>query len=389
VSNSKKVLICTPVLLIGGTEMQTLNLVRGLVFAGYETTVCCYYEFDESLVETFRKEGAEVVLLGLNRPDGRFGAFQIINLIRKLSQTFKKHYPDIVHVQYLAPGFIPVLTAYLAGVKVLFATAHQPASPYGRKEKVLLRTAAKLSTAFFCVSQSAERSWFGDSAFWTPDLAKNGRNHFTIFNAVDCERIRATAQSVNAYHLKSSLDIAGRPAVGVVGRLRAEKGHAWLLDAMADVMKIIPDVVLLVVGDGPDREGLKRRAENLGISENVTWMGQKTIDEVYLLYAAMDVVVVPSLFEGFGLTAAEAMASGRPVVGSRVDGLCEVIIDNVTGYLVPVKDCVAMARHLVELLSNKSKAETMGQAGYRRVVENFGIERVSASINAVYHYYAD
>jgi glycosyltransferase involved in cell wall biosynthesis len=103
----------------------------------------------------------------------------------------------------------------------------------------------------------------------------------------------------------------------------------------------------------------------------------------------MDVVVVPSLFEGFGLTAAEAMAAGRPVVGSDVDGLCEIIIDHVTGYLVPVKDCATMARHLVELLSNRSKAEKMGQAGYRRVVENFGIERVIASVNAVYHYYSD
>jgi len=304
-----------------------------------------------------------------------------------LRNLFNKLKPEIIHIQYVAPGFIPVLTARLSGVKVVFATVHQPATPYGWKEKVLLRTAARLCTAFFCVSHSAEKSWFGNSTLWSPDAAKNGRKHFTIYNGVDCERIRATMDSVNANDVKSALGIAERPVVGVVGRLRAEKGHTWLLEAMAEVVKVILDVVLLVVGDGPDRENLKRKTKKLGISENVIWMGQKLPEEVYRLYDAMDVVVVPSLFEGFGLTSAEAMAAKKPVVASDLDGLKEVVENEVTGYLVPPQDIKMVAACLVQLLSNRTEAKEMGMKGHRRVKESFSMDHFSKSILSAYNFF--
>ena len=378
----KRVLICSPVLLIGGTEMHMLNLVGVLSTSGYQVTVCCYYEFADEMVSEFRRIGIEVILMGFKRSDG------LIRLILGLRKLFNKLKPDIIHIQYVAPGFIPVLTAYLAGIKPIFASVHQPGTPYGRKEKFLLRMAAKLSTAFFCVSQSAERSWFGDSALWNLDAVKNGRKHFTIYNGVDCEHIQRIANEIAQGDLKASLGLTGRPVVGVVGRLRKEKGHAWLFEAIKHVIKVIPDVILLVVGDGPDRESLKQKAENLGISQNVIWAGQKLPEEVYRLHALMDVVVVPSLFEGFGLTAAEAMAARRPVVASSVEGLSEVVADSQTGYLLPPGNSKVLAEALVKLLKNPELREKMGQRGHRRVVENFGMERFTESMSAVYSYYA-
>ena len=334
------------------------------------------------VVEEIKGAGAEVILKNDDRGRGLW------HLTKDLINSFKKLHPDIIHVQYLAPGLIPIIAAKLAGIPTIFATVHQPGTPYGCKEKYLLRMAATLCTAFFCVSQSAEKSWFGDSTLWSQDAAKNGRKHFTIYNGVDSERIERIVNEIAQRDLRTSLELTGRSVVGMVGRLRQEKGHAWLLDAIAEVVKVIPDVVLLVVGDGPDRESLKQKAQNLVISGNVIWAGQKLPEEVYRLYAVMDVVVVPSLFEGFGLTAAEAMAARLPVVASSVEGLNEIVEDSQTGYLLPPSNSKVLAEALIKLLKNPELREKMGERGYRRVVESFGMERFTASMSAVYNYYA-
>ena len=98
----------------------------------------------------------------------------------------------------------------------------------------------------------------------------------------------------------------------------------------------------------------------------------------------MNVMVVPSIFEGFGLVAAEAMAAGLPVVGSAVDGLAEVIADNETGRLVPVLDTAALAAALVSLLSSPATATVMGRKGRQRVAELFSLQIFSESTLAAY-----
>lgn len=378
IPHKPKVLIAIPVLLVGGTEVQTLNLVRVLKSNGYHITVCCYYEYDETMVSAFRSEGANVILMGLKRSDG------LLPLIRKLRTVFLKIQPKIVHVQYIAPGLIPILAARLSGVRTIFATVHQPGHPYGMKAKLLIRLGACLSTAFFCVSKSVEESWFGNSKVFNPQYVNRKRKHYTICNAVDSSIINQAVSSIDCNSIRKSLGLDGHSVIGVVGRLGSEKGHLILLDAMAEVAKMIPEVKLLVVGDGPDRAKLNERAKNLGIFDHILWLGVKEQSEVFDLYSVMDVVVAPSLFEGFGLTAAEAMAAGRPVVASAVDGLNEIIEDNVTGYLFPAGDSKRLARDIIRLLSNHEKSKVMGAKGRKRISDLFSFETSSKSWLAAY-----
>ena len=376
---NKHVMIATPVLLLGGTEMQTLNLVHVLVSTGYMVTICCYYEHDIEMVRQFEATGAEVLLMDYERAAGLW------HLTKGLIRLLKEQKPDIVHVQYLAPGFVPVFAAWIAGVKTIFATVHQPGRTYGRKEKILLRTAARFCKAFFCVSKAAEKSWFGDSAIFDPDAIKFKRKHFTIYNAVDVAKIDSIIRTANCDEIKRSLNISGRKIIGVVGRLRCEKGQKILLHAMSEVIRKCPDAMLLVVGDGPDLEDLKMTARALSIQDCIIWSGMKTPDEVWRLYSIMDVVAIPSLFEGFGLVAAEAMAAGKPVVASKVDGLCEVIEDGVTGYLVPAGNSQALGDALIELLRYPIKATAIGQQGCERVGNLFSMEHYQASIIGFYN----
>jgi glycosyltransferase involved in cell wall biosynthesis len=379
----KEVLIAIPMLLIGGTEMQTLNLARVLLSADYQTTVCCYYEFNNSMVSLMEATGAKVILMKLKRSDGMF------SLMIKLRKLFKELKPDIVHVQYIAPGLLPVIAARLAKISTLFATVHQPGRVYNWKAKLLLRAAARLCTAFFCNSKSVEESWFGDSEVLAPDRIGSKRKHFTIYNGVDVAKIESILKETDTNKIRKSLNIGDKKVVGIVGRLRGEKGQGVLLSAMADVIKVFPDSGLIVVGDGPDRMSLELRAKSLGLESNILWLGQKDRNEVFQLYSIMDVVAVPSLFEGFGLSAAEAMAAGRPVVGSRVDGLTEIIEEGVTGYAVPVNNSGKMAGAIIEVLNNPEKAEAMGSQGHDRVKNMFSLERFADLTIAAYRHFTD
>lgn len=375
------VLVAIPVLLIGGTEIQTLNLVRVLIKAGYQVMVCCYFEFDTSMVSQMEKTGSNVILMKLKRSDG------MLSLMIKLKKLFKELKPDIVHVQYIAPGLIPVIAAKLAGVKTIFATVHQPGRVYGWKEKTLLRIAAKFCTAFFCNSQSVERSWFGDSEIFNPEKVDKKRKHFTIYNAVDVNNIEQIIKGTDPVKIREKLSLHDKSVIGVVGRLRWEKGQDILLEAMPEVIKKIPNAILIIVGDGPDRMSLELRAKSLELENKIIWLGQKDPNEVFQLYSIMDVVAVPSRFEGFGLSAAEAMAAGVSVVASAVDGLREVIEDGVTGYLFPVGDSKRLAITLIDVLGNNHKASDLMEKVKEHIRNNFSIENFTSSTISAYHHF--
>jgi len=382
-SNKHHVVIGIPVLLIGGTERQTVTLISVLVSNGYKVTVCCYYESDASMVSAMKKTGADVLLLELKRPDG------LLALLGNLRRVWRNMRPDIIHVQYISPGLIPVIAAKLAGIRTVFGTVHQPGRVYGWKERLFLRTAAKLCTAFFCNSKAVEQSWFGNSEVFDPAYIRSRRKHFTIYNGIDVTKTESSVQEVDMEKIKESLNIKNKKIIGVVGRLRSEKGQAVLLNAIIDVIKVFPDSVLLVVGDGPDRVSLEQRAKSLGLESNILWLGQKDQSEVFQLYSIMDVVAIPSVLEGFGLSVAEAMAAGCPVVGSRIDGLTEIIEDGVTGHTVPVNESGGLAVALIELLSNPEKAGSMGSRGHDRVKNMFSLERFAVSTVASYRYFTD
>ena len=324
---NKKVIVTIPCLLLGGTELQTSRLVKALSQNGYNVQVICFFEHCSDGLKIIKEAGADVALLGLDRKHG------LLKLFRKLICHFKENKPYIVHIQYMSPGFIPVLAARLARVPTVFATVHQPGRTYGWKAKLLLRAASSLCDQFFCISKAVEKSWFGSSQLFNPDTVRK-RGHCTIYNAVDVHSISKAAEKARKEGLRRRLGLTEYKVIGCVGRLRREKGQQWLISAMSEVLEHYPNVRLLLIGDGPDRRALEEQARSLGVMESIVWLGEVPPDDVAQYYGAMDVLVVPSEFEGFGLVAAEGMAAGLPVIASKVDGLCEVVSHEYTGYLV-------------------------------------------------------
>ena len=387
VKDRPTVILCTPVLLLGGTEMQMLTLVGALISAGYHVSVCCYYEHDEQIVRQFRKIGAKVTLLGLNRARDRYGYRDGVRLIKNLRRILKAERPQIVHIQYLAPGFLPVLAARLAGVKTIIATSHIAGSfAYGKKAIWILHIAARMCTIFLCVSAGTETFWFGDSHIFSSVSPIPRRKHFTVYNAVDTVYIDERTKSTDKDEGKRALGCDGKRVIGMVGRLAHQKGHSVLLTALKQIIAHVPEAILLVVGDGPEKEALHNMAESAGLANKIIWLGARSQNDVFSLYGLMDVFVMPSLYEGFGLTAAEAMAAGLPVVGTRIEGLSEVIEDGVTGYLVPPGDSDALAGQVIKLLEDEEKSRKMGERGKQRVRSHFSLMRFRETMINLYEY---
>ena len=172
------------------------------------------------------------------------------------------------------------------------------------------------------------------------------------------------------------------PLVGVVGRLEAQKGHGYLLEAWPSVVAEFPDARLLLVGDGALRESLAARAHALGVGDSLIFAGFRS--DVPRFLDAMDVVCLPSLYEGMPLTAIEGSAMARPVVATAVDGTPEVVRDGRTGRLVPPADPPALARALRDLLRDPEGARRLGEAGRDWVLTRFDLDRQVAATAHVY-----
>jgi glycosyltransferase involved in cell wall biosynthesis len=369
----------------GGTEMQTLVLLKALKIIGFDVTVCCYYEYDETIVQEFRNGGADVQLLKLIRSGGRSSINELWSLFLRLRTFFKDFRNDIVHIQYLAPAFVAIAAARSIGVRTIFCTIHTSgAAAYGIIAKLLVRIASRLCDVFICVSQSAERFWFRTANMITEDSHRDSLRHCTIYNGVDIEEIDNIVARTNREALKEHLSLNGKWVIGFVGRLVEAKGIGTLLDAMPYVLQHIPDAALCIVGDGPDREMFEQKAKRLNLEIHIRWVGALPRTSVFEHYTAMDCLATSSTFEGFGLTAVEAMAASLPVVGSSIEGLSEIIQDGTTGLLVPPSNPEALANALMQIHDHAPAALQMGVAGRQRVRELFSFERFLINIRSLY-----
>ena len=161
--------------------------------------------------------------------------------------------------------------------------------------------------------------------------------------------------------------------VGTIGRLHEQKGHEYLVSAMARLAATGHRVCAFVVGYGPLEARLQRRIGELGLAERVRLLGYRT--DVERLLAAMDLFVLPSLWEGMPNALLEAMAMGLPVVATRVDGNVDLVVDGKTGMLVPTEDVDSLAQAIGQLADDRELARSMGRCGRERVEREFSLAR--------------
>lgn len=411
-----KALICIPCLLTGGTEIQTLNTVQALVQGGNDVTVACYFEHSPEMVARYREAGAKVELFS---PEGKrtTGYRSIKFLYKHLRRTVKQVRPDVTHVQYMAPGATVILLLWLMGVKNIIATAHTAADIY--KDLRLIHFIQRHCVrAFTCITKLAEKSFFGTSQLYTPKTELKKRNHFTIHNCLtrneergtrkgfafdntNCDwsqvarelscpagrkqRVLSTEQrGTKSLNANRETLIVNRFTLGVVSRLEKIKGMDLVVPAFAKVLKEHPNTQLIIVGDGSLRTTMEQQAIELECANEITWVGRQPQEELNKWYSQMDIVLMPSRSEGFGLTAIEAMSNGCVMVASNVGGLPEVVRDGVCGLLHRSEDIKDMADKISLLISDEDKYKSL-QAQSLSEVEKYSFERYAELMNDLYN----
>lgn len=195
-----------------------------------------------------------------------------------------------------------------------------------------------------------------------------------IHSGIDVARFSARPEQVH---------VSGAAVIGCIAVLEERKGHRFLLEAVALLKAQGMKLRCLLAGDGPERQSLEKMTVRLGLEREVEFSG--FIIDTAAFLAGIDIFVLPSLYEGLGVAALEAMAAGKPVVASRVGGLVESIGDGITGLLTPPRDTHAISEAIARLINDPSAARALGERAAAHVREHFALEQMAARNEAYYY----
>jgi glycosyltransferase involved in cell wall biosynthesis len=292
------------------------------------------------------EQGILVHHLGRGRFDPRI-LTDVVALARRRSTR-------ILHVHGYAASDFGRLAARLAGTKlVLHEHFADPRMPFyqGLADRLL----SPFTDHAIAVSRST-RDFLVEKRFVPRDRVS------LVWNGAPLDEF-APAGRERAVRVRGELGLpAEAPVIGSIGRLNAQKGHRFLLDAAAPLCERHPGLRVLIVGDGDLMDDLRTQAAKLRISDRVVFAGHRT--DVPDLLAALDVFCISSLYEGTPLALFEAMAAGRAVVSTAVDGCREILEDEVTGLLVPPGDVAALEAALERALADPSLREALGRKAH-------------------------
>lgn len=311
----------------GGAEKVVVDLAERMFQLGHSVKIG--YLKGEVVVRP-KSEHIELVYLGLESIKNAKHAY---DNYKKLLNTFQ---PDVVHAHMVHANIFARISRKFTPVKKLICTAHSN-NEGGKLRMLAYRYTHHLSEVMTNVSQSASLSFEAAGAVPAHSIR-------TIYNGIDLnkfKKINTARQSIG-----NALGIEKNQALFVaVGRLNAAKDYPNLISAFHLFLKQCdnsPKPKLLIVGEGEERSAIESQIQQLGLYEDVVLLGRR--DDINVLMSAADFFVLSSLFEGFGLVVAEAMACETMVIATDCGGVKEVMGGN--GLLVPVHDSQALAEQM-------------------------------------------
>jgi len=348
---------------VGGAEEMVLNLVRHLP-SRFEPVVCCIHDAGP-IGEEIRATGTRVDVLGLTpgfRRPFDFGGVR---------RYFREVKPQIVHTFLMTASLYGRLAAMMEHVPIVIGTE---VNIYARKlwRHMVAERLLMAGTDRVVVSADMVRDFYINQVHADPAKVD------VIYNAVDWKQLD---QTMTRDDVRASLGIpADAQVAGVIARLNEQKGHSHLFDALASTSGL-ERLHVIVVGDGHLRTPLERQVAALGIAGRVHFVGGRR--DLGNLLGAVDLFVLPSLWEGLPLSLVLAMGAGLPVVTTPVGGVAEVVEDGRNGLLVPPGDTAALGKAMVRVLTDAPlRARLAHEAPELR--PRFGVDKYVESVVALY-----
>jgi L-malate glycosyltransferase len=344
-----------------GGQRQVLLTVLGLRERGHRTVLVAHPEGE---LATRASEGHDLIRLAPRAEVDLHAGW-------KLSRILKDLKPDIVHAHD------PHAVA-LASLALSFLTSgHCPPLVASRRVAFHLKGHAfsrwkyHQVDCFIAASNAINQMLAGDGI----DPARV----VTVYEGIDLHRIQAEpAANIHAeFWLPKHA-----PVVGAVAALTQEKGHKYLIDAAALVVRDVPDARFVILGEGELRPSLERHIKDLHLDKHVVMPGFRA--DILSFIKSFDVFVMSSLFEGLGTSLLDAMALSKPTVATDTGGIPEVVSHGETGLLVPTRDAKALAAAISTLLKDPDRRTQMGRAGLERVRRLFSSEQMVEKTLGVY-----
>lgn len=357
----------------GGLENGLVNIINRMPAGRYRHAIVCLTTADEFAQ---RIAATGVPVMELHKRDGHdFGLYW------RAWRTLRRLRPAIVHTRNLATLEMQFIAALLPGTRRVHGEHGRDVFDLdgsNRKYNLLRKAARRVVQQYIAVSRDLEH-WLADA------VGVPSERILQIYNGVDRERFRPPPVDMRPSVAPSGFLPADALVVGTVGRLAAVKNQQSLLRAFAQILQQHPELVsrlrLLIVGDGPLAAQLRDQVMQSGLEQHVWLAGDR--QDVPQLLQSMDVFVLPSLGEGISNTVLEAMATGLPVIATRVGGNPELVVDGENGLLVPVADDAALAAALGGLVKDAALRARMGAAALQRIAGHFDWNiTVNAYMNA-------
>lgn len=375
---------------VGGAQEVVRTLVEYLA-DDCQPVVCTFK--DGPLRQDIERLGIHVEKLPARRYSVVALPLFIVDMIRiwrSLAKLVKEHNVDVVQTHLLRSlDFLTLLLFYTTNLQVVLWTFHNASFELpvtdSQKHKWLVRLkryshrflyrwSSHLVSGFIAVSDKVEEAM-------VETIGPIQDKITVICNGVDVKRYE---KLVGKTSLRNQLGLeANAYLISVVATFKEQKGHCYLIEAMASIVPKHPDVHVLFIGDGELREALQAQVERLGLGDHIHFLGNR--HDVPALLAAGDSFVLPSLWEGLPMALLEAMATGLPIVATEVSGTVQVMTSNDTGILVPPGDAQRLAQAIEQLLTDPIRAQAMGAAARRRVKEEFSAQKQADEHLALYH----
>jgi glycosyltransferase involved in cell wall biosynthesis len=310
--------------------------------------------------------------------------FRDLRAMLKLADLIRRERPTILHTHTAKAGAVGRVAALLAGSArppIVVHTFHGHVlrgyfnRPMTSAFRTLERLLARMTTRLVAVSPEVR-----------DDLVALGvapASKFAVIRlGIELDQ-RVGDGAVTRAEARRQLGVSGDTfLVGWVGRMTAVKRTDLVVRTLERLVQDGVDARLLLVGDGPDRDGLERYAHELGVARRCLFLGYQ--EDVARWYDAIDVLLLPSVNEGTPVSVIEALAAERPAVATRVGGIPDVIRDGVDGFLVDSDDPGELAARLAELAKDPPQRAAMGAAGRVRVLERYSVDRLIDDIDRLY-----
>lgn len=305
--------------------------------------------------------------------------FFIFFQILAIKKIVKKEKIDLIHAHWLLPqGLAAVLykKIFNKNIKIICTTHGSDIFSLNNKYLNFLKGyLLKKIDIITAVSNTLKEKII--------DLKINPLKIYVIYNAIDPNFFNSGSYN-KIRELKKKYAIFSFCLL-FIGRLIKNKGIKYLIEAMPMVLVKFPETKLLIVGDGEESYFLKKIVKKLNLQNNISFLGKINHNRLSPFYIMSDILINPSLSEGFSLVLIEALVCGTAVIATNVGGISDIIKNNQTGLLIPPADTEAIAKTIIDLLSNKYKRYLLAKNGRNFVLQNFNWKKITKDYIFIYN----